>query len=321
MITLEGIARTPGIAIAVAAVVDAKTGINGVSHTLLRTGLSALMKGLPAKDYPEAVVACDSLAIGAATRVPGIQTVAIAAESPTDAPEISLEVPCVTGVSDLLISLKEGDILIVDGYRGVVHIDPDPQTLIHYQQAEEQKHTRSKVFITSEHIPARTQSGETVLVYAKMSGQGSLSAALDYGADGLLVDVRGRSDIQDLSSRVLQEVAGKPVTFVVDLEFDEILRAAMLYCTPLQVTLVSGNPELLEAQVELAMDSITLEALQMDLEAPQVSLAADEMPFVASTEDIESLVASGARAIVVEPDMVPEAKLAIRSVGLAEDAD
>lgn len=322
MTTLEGIARQPGIAIAVAAVVDAKNGLNGVSYALLRSGISALMQGLPARDYPEAAIACDSLAVGSAMRIPGINAVAIAAEAPTDVPGLPSDVPCVIGVADLLQSIKEGDILIVDGYKGVVHIDPDPQTLIHYQQTEEQQHTRGKVFITSEHIPAQTQTGETVLVYARMTDDSSLETALDRGADGLLVDMRGRDDdLSSLSSRVLREVAGKPVTFVVDFHIEEILRAAMLYCTPLQVTLVSENPEMLIAQVDSALDKITLEALQMDLEAPQVNVAPEQTPVgVDAVEEIENVVRSGARMIAVEPGSVPDAKFAIRSVNL-EDAD
>lgn len=322
MTTLEGIARNPGIAIAVAACVDAKNGLNGVSRTLLQSGISSLMQNLPARDYPEAIIACDSLALGSVMRIPGITAIAIAAEAAADVPELAADVPCVIGVPDLLESIKEGDILIVDGYKGVVHIDPDPQMLIHYQQAEEQKHTREKVFITSEHIPARTQTGETVLVYANMTNDGDLETALENGADGLLVDVRQSPDnLESLCTRVLREVAGKPVTFVVDLHFEEILRATMMYCTPEQVTLVSDNPDLLAAQVEVALDLITLEALQMDLEAPQVLICPDETPVVVeSLPAIEESVRSGARIVAVQPKSVPEAKFTIRSMSL-EDAE
>ncbi len=322
MITLEGIARNPGIAIAVAAVVDAKNGLNAVSHTLLKSGMSALMQNLPAKDYPEAILACDSLVIGSTTRIPGVQAVAIAAEAATDVPEFATDIPCVIGVADLVASINDGDILIVDGYKGVVHIDPEPQVLIHYQQAEQQRHSREKVFITSEHIPATTASGETVLVYTGLTGDVGLDAALANGADGLLVDLRNlNDDLSETCSRILREVAGKPVTFMVDFHLEEILRAVMLYCTPMQVTLVSDNPQLLAAQVESALDVITLEALQMDLETPQVEVGSDgAIKRVNALQDIEELVTSGARAIAVEPESVAEAKLRIRSIGL-EDAE
>ena len=318
MTTLEGIGRNPGTAIAVAAVVDAKSGINGVSHALLKSGISALTQNLPPDDYPEVIIACDSLTIGSSIRIPGIQAVGIAAEAVTEVPELTSDLPCVIGVADLLSSITEGDILIVDGYKGVVHIDPDPPTLIHYQQAEEQKHAREKVFITSEHIHARTQTGEIVFVYARLDDESKLTLALDNGADGLLVDLRGRSDdLATLCSRILRDVAGKPVKFVVDTEIEEILRAAMIYCTPMQVTLVSNDPDMLIAQVETLLDRITLEALQLDLEAPQVNISRQESPVsLGSIAEIEALVRSGVRMITVDPESVPEAKFAIRSVSL-----
>lgn len=347
MQTLEGIAKQPGIAIAVAAVVDAKLGINGVSPALLLTGISALRSSLVPSDYPEAIVACDSLALGAVMRIPGINTIGIAAESDTDAPGLEIEAPCVLGVADLLKSISEGDILIVDGYRGEVHIDPDPQTIVHYQQAEERRNLREKVFINSEHIPARTQAGETVLVYARLSGASRLDEALDAGADGLLVDARGIGDMSGVSGEILREAAGKPVVFVVEMGCAEILRAVMAYCTPGQVTLVSADADLLASQVESAMDQIVLEALQLDIDAPDVKIggiahagACDPkdptlLAIDAAACDIEGLprmsqdaivvvgdrlkaiaplVEAGVRRVAVEPDIVGEAKYAIRSI-------
>lgn len=352
MITLEGIAKQPGVAIAVAAIVDAKNGINAISPALLMSGISSLRNGLRPADYPEAVLACDTLALGATMRIPGINIIGIAAESDSDVPDLPVEAPCVIGVTDLLSSINEGDILIVDGYKGVVHIDPDPPTLIHYQQAEEHRHLREKVFISSEHIPARTQSGETVYVYARMSDESQLAAALSAGADGLVLDLRtNREDLGKLSDCVLREAAGKPVAFVVGLGCEQILRAVMEYCTPGQVTLVSENADMLASQVDAALDQIVLEALQLDVEAPQVNLgsfasagacdltngppivvecADDEPDLPEVCEDtvvvigeridaIEKMVDAGVRRIAVEPDTVSRVKYRIRLIGMEDE--
>lgn len=330
-----------------AAVVDAKSGINAVSPALLQEGISALRRAANPSDYPEAIVACDSLAVGAITRIPGINTIGIAAESDTDVPGLEIEPPCVIGLPDLLKSISEGDILIVDGFRGEVHIDPDPHTIMHYQQAQERRNLREKVFITSEHIPASTQSGETVLVFARLLGAARLEEALDSGADGLLVDARGIGDPGDVSGDILREAAGKPVVFVVDAHVAEVLRAAMAYCTPGQVALVSEDPALLASQVESAMDTIALEALKLDIEAPEVKIGGiaragacdpgelsltvidasgcvidnlaqirkDTIVVIGDRLDrIEPLVKRGVRRVAVEPDFVQEAKYAIRSI-------
>ncbi len=347
MRTLKGIAKQAGIAIAVAAVVDAKNGINGISPALLQTGIAALRGSLNSADYPEAIIACDNLAVGAITKIPGINTIGIAAESKNDVQGVSIDSPCVIGVDDLLQSISEGDIIIVDGYKGEIHIDPDPRTVAYYQQTLERNNLREKVFISSEHIPARMQSGETVLVYAHLSGTLCLKKALDEGADGLLVDVRNADDLIGVSGDILREAAGKPVTFIVDVNVPEILRAALAYCTPGQVALASEDADLLESQVESAMDNIVLEALQLDIDAPDVKVGeighigkcdtnnpsvlvidASDCGAVISTkihkdaivvlkkkiEAIEKIVRVGVRRVAVEPSLIGKAKYAIRSI-------
>ena len=125
MVTLEGRAGHEGVAVAVGAVVDAEIGIRGVSPVLLQEGIRAVMRPLPVEDCPEAIIACDDLAVGASLRIPGVVTVGIAAES-GDTAGLTVEVPCVVGVPDLLKSISEGDLLVVDGNKGIVCVDPDP---------------------------------------------------------------------------------------------------------------------------------------------------------------------------------------------------
>ncbi|MGI6295309.1 MAG: hypothetical protein ACOX3G_04410 [Armatimonadota bacterium] len=343
MKTLEGIAKHPGAAIAIVAQVDSKTGINGLPSSLLMEGISALRKGTAPADYPEAILACDTLQFGATVRIPGITLVGIVAESPADV-EYGLNIPCVVGAVGLLQSVNEGDILIVDGNKGRVHIDPDPSTLIHYQHAEEQRNLREKVFISSEHIPARTQTGEVIYVYAVVANQSQLIEALNSGADGIFVDLRSvDADPEALAATVLREVAGKPVYFVVEYGCEEVLRAAMTYCTPSQLTLVSTNPDLLSSQVDYALDRIVLEALQLDIDPPEVELgsyrdAGDEAqnrdrvvdcrdglcsvdpnePVVAIVGEqmglIDSVIRAGARRIAVDRRFVGRAKQEILTI-------
>jgi len=358
MITLEGIAKQPGFAIAVAAVVDAKNGINGVSPALLQSGISALKKGLAPIDYPEAIIVCDNLAMGAVTKIPGISTIGLAAESSTDTTAIPIDVPCVIGVYDLIQSVSEGDIVVVDGSKGVVHIAPDPLTLTHYQQAEELRHIRERVFVSSEHIPARMQTGETVFVHAHIRDEAGLHSALENGADGLIVDLRGNySETSAFCQEILRDAAGKPVTFALEVGCEDILRASMYYCTPGQVVLVSENPDFLASQVDTAMDMIVLEALQLDVEPPQVRLGwiaragicdlTNMAPLVIDAleaEDVagilagqlipeeivtligsrvdalEPLVRAGARHIGIEPELIENAKYAIRFIGLEDES-
>ncbi|MEN6357820.1 MAG: hypothetical protein ABFD83_12140 [Armatimonadota bacterium] len=238
MITIQGKARKDGVAIAVAALVDTKNGINGVAHSILEEGLHALKQGISAQDYPEAVIVCDNLIMGMSLHIPGISTIGIAAEQDLDIPGINPEVPSVTGAEGIMASVTAGDIVILDGNNGMVYIDPDPQTLIHYQKIEDQRHTAPKIFIASEHIPARTQTGHTVSVFAYIKNEGEIDQALAEGADGLLLDIRGKSEDADYYKAIMRAAPGKPLVFAADFGCAQLLKTASQYSGSGQVTVV-----------------------------------------------------------------------------------
>jgi hypothetical protein len=238
MITIQGNARKEGVAIAVAAFVDTKNGINGVAPSILEEGLRAIKRGLDPHDYSEAVIICDNLIMGMSIKIPGINTIGIAAQEDMVIPGVNPEVPSVTGVENLLGSISQGDIVILDGNSGMVFIDPDPHTLIHYQQIEDQRNTAQKIFIASEHIPARTQTGNTVVVFAYIKNEDEVDQALNEGADGLLLDVRGRMEDDDYYKAVMRAAPGKPLVFAVDFACKDLLKTAALYSGPGQVTVV-----------------------------------------------------------------------------------
>lgn len=373
MITIHGTRRREGIAIAVAAVVDLRAGPSAVSPTLLQSGLDALKRGLPPQDYPEAVIVCENLAVGAAANIPGVQAVGIAAQDDADAPGAEYAVPCVAGLCELLKSVREDDIVIVDGDKGIAHIDPDPSTLTHYQHIEEQRSAREPVFIASQHIPAKTQAGETVLVYAYVRNDCELSNALEEGADGVLMDVRGcETRSEDDFARLLISCAGKRVSLIAEyLPRDALSAMARTQSNQVigVVFPVDGFAERVREAGE-SLEAAATEAFLRDLDPPRVAfgvfgrdvdfgtefglkeaavLALDfresacieepdadlrgrmrAWPTGRRPEDtvvvlgrrlqaIGTVVAAGARAIAVEPEMVGAAKYAIRCIGPEED--
>jgi len=272
MITIQGKARNDGIAIATAALVDARSGINAVSPALLQEGLNAIKRQLGPADYPEAVVACDTLAIGVSVRIPGVSAVGIAAQSEVDTPGLQVDLPCVIGLPDLLQSISHGDIIIVDGEKGVVYVDPDPQTLIRYQQLEDRRTSRSAVFVASEHIPARTQTGETVFVHALVCAESDLPQALDAGADALIVEYEAGGNL-DLYAATLRAAAGKPTAFETHVAELDFLRAVMQYAAPLQVSVLLplAEHDALAAELMAALETCATEAFLRDLDPPCVN--------------------------------------------------
>ncbi|MCE5313893.1 MAG: hypothetical protein ABFD49_00080 [Armatimonadota bacterium] len=281
MITIQGKPRRDGVAIAVAAVVDSQNGINGVSPKLLEEGLQAIKRQASPQDYPEVVVVCDNIVMGISMRIPGINTIGIAAQAELDVPGLNPEVPCVTGVENLLSQVSQGDIVILDGNSGRVFVDPDPHTLIHYQHIEDQRTSEHKIFIASEHIPARTQTGHTVTVFAYIKNEGEVDQALSEGADGLLLDVRGRAEDADYYKAVMRAAPGKPLVFAADFACAELIKTAARFSGPGQVTVMFptdsfeelfGQVDPILAEIEADPDAATVDigtiALGTETDAP-----------------------------------------------------
>lgn len=274
MIKIEGNPHKGGIAIAVAAIITSRTGISGISSALLKEGMAAVRQYLPQSEYPEAVVVCDNPTLGYALKIPGIRTIAVASEADADIEELSIDVPCVTGLPNLLDSITEGVILIVDGNKGVVYIDPDVQTLIHYQQVVEQD-SRQKVFVASAHIPAQTQRGEMVMVYGYVTTDKEVDQAIEQGADGLFIDIPGPdANTYEHYQSLLQIAAGKSLAIVVESSPYELLRAAMRYAAPEQITLLVrlSDFDYILGEIESAMQNVEVEAFLNDLAPPVANL-------------------------------------------------
>lgn len=367
MFTIEGVTKQKGVATAIAAVVNVNRGLDGVSPALLQEGIRAIKMGLTRKDYPEAVIACDNLETGLGVRIPGVNIIAIASESYEDNVNQQIDIPCVIGLPNLLESIYEDNIIIVDGDRGVVHIDPDPETIVYYQQMEEQKVSAQRIFISSEHISAKTQAGDIVYAYAYISDESEISRAIENGADGLIADLRDfMGDPTQYCESILRIAAGMPVFFIVDLYAEEVLRTAMWLAISGQVTLAFSTPSFDDHVNELqpmlmAMDNdpnstsvnvgtlLDSEAQVEDIKAYPLLIDLRESS-IHSEQDanalqqqvkhwagdmhdellvlilgkkidaIEHFVNAGARCVGVSPNLIGEAKYAIRSIGL-EDVD
>ena len=318
MKTIHGVSVTPGVAIAVGAVVDSIQGLNLVSPALLQEGLKALKAMLPVQDYPEAIIVCDLLNIGASLRVPGVNTIGIAAESQVPSDDVKVSVPCVIGLPDLLKSVHEGDIIIVDGGKGLVHVDPDLETIIHYQRMQELAAPRNVIYITAEHLPAKTVTGETVLVYAIVQSRSDLDEALHQGADGLVVDSKysGFESYKDFAE-ILQLAAGKQIVFLAVDSINDILRATMHFAAPNQVSIVFACDWYHQGfqHIQSALELMRAEALFENLTPPAVHLGicaqVDELHCVKLLREADLAVVDVYRSSRILEDQPPLSQLAL----------
>ncbi len=182
---IVGTSRFPGIAMAAAVVINVTRGLSGLPDNILLEGLKALKAGLSEAEYPEVIIVCDLLFVGSSVKLPGIKIIGFAVEGEDD-PMFPLGVPCVSGVKGLLSQAQDEMIVIVDGNRGTVVIDPDVTTVVRYQQLLDPM-PEERVFLESTHLPAITQDGRQITVAAVVRSIAEAVEAINEGADELYV--------------------------------------------------------------------------------------------------------------------------------------
>ena len=98
----------------------------------------------------------------------------------------ALEIPAVVGIGRFLNDVSGGDTIIVDGYQGLLIIDPDEATLRRYTELRQRDLTVSGAHpIYQKNIPAETKDGQRVQLLGNIEFPGEARHCLDRGADGV----------------------------------------------------------------------------------------------------------------------------------------
>jgi phosphotransferase system enzyme I (PtsI) len=97
----------------------------------------------------------------------------------------SMKVPAVVGVRDLTKRVKRGDWVIVDGYDGVVIINPSESTLFRYGKIQEQKKTFETRLLKANQQPAVTLDGVEVALMSNIEKSDEVQLVKDYNSKGV----------------------------------------------------------------------------------------------------------------------------------------
>lgn len=97
----------------------------------------------------------------------------------------SMKVPAVVGVRDLTKQIQPGDWLLVDGYEGLVILNPSQQTLFRYGQIQLQKKGFEQRLMEANRRPAVTLDGVTVTLRANIEKVDETALVKEYIADGV----------------------------------------------------------------------------------------------------------------------------------------
>jgi len=97
----------------------------------------------------------------------------------------SLELPAVVGVANITTQVKNDDLLIIDGQKGTVLVNPAPEMIEAYRDRQMTLRKEKQALSSLKNSPARTKDGKTIILLANISEPWEITKALEYGADGI----------------------------------------------------------------------------------------------------------------------------------------
>jgi len=97
----------------------------------------------------------------------------------------SLALPAVVGMQNLTTEVQDGDIIILDGNKGLVVVNPLPATLKQYQRLKESHEAFLKSLEELRNLPATTPDGHQVTLAANIEIPQELDEIFKHGAEGI----------------------------------------------------------------------------------------------------------------------------------------
>jgi phosphotransferase system enzyme I (PtsI) len=94
-------------------------------------------------------------------------------------------IPLVTGVEGSLETISTGELLIVDGDAGVVHVNPPEALIAQYTERQKEQQAHRQRLQRLAHVPAIAPDGTRVYLAANISSVKELEIALQNGAEGV----------------------------------------------------------------------------------------------------------------------------------------
>ncbi len=97
----------------------------------------------------------------------------------------SLSIPAIVGLHQARQTIRENELLIVDGVQGVVVVDPDPVVLAEYQLRQSQLELERRKLQRLKSTPAATLDAVAVELFANIELPQDVPQALAAGAEGI----------------------------------------------------------------------------------------------------------------------------------------
>jgi phosphotransferase system enzyme I (PtsI) len=97
----------------------------------------------------------------------------------------AMSIPAVVGLGNITSEVNTGDTVIIDGYHGVLIINPDEEQLAEHRASEKRYEENEILLAGLLTLPGRTQDGHEVALMANIEVPEGINEALERGAQGV----------------------------------------------------------------------------------------------------------------------------------------
>ncbi len=97
----------------------------------------------------------------------------------------ALQIPAVVGLADISTQIREGEPALLDGYNGVLIVNPTDQTLYEYGQLVQKRVNLQEKLKDIAHEPATTMDGHRITLSANIGQPADIESVIHSGAEGV----------------------------------------------------------------------------------------------------------------------------------------
>ncbi len=225
----------------------------------------------------------------------------------------SLHIPAVVGAHEVRRYVRDRELVIVDGERGVVIADPDERTLAEYRARQAAEQARVAGLVSLRNQAARTRDGLSIRLLGNIELTEDVAEVLNNGAEGVGLyrteflfmnrdDLPGEEEQLEQYTRVMAALGGRPLTIrTLDLGADKPLEGHERPCT---------NPALGLRAIRLCLHdpALFLPQLRAILRASARGPVRMMIPMLSGISELEQVLA-----------LVREARAQLDAEGLEHD--
>jgi len=96
-----------------------------------------------------------------------------------------MEIPAVVGMGDITSKVKAGNVVLIDGNKGILILSPTQERLAVYGKLRAERRHIESGLTNLKHVPAETRDGRRIVLAANIESPDDVATVQQYGAEGV----------------------------------------------------------------------------------------------------------------------------------------